>query len=42
VKGYPTVFVLDAEGKIRSKRSLGNELDQLVEKLVVERESASK
>ena len=42
VRGYPTVYVIDAEGKIRSKRSLGNELDQLVEKLVAEREAAGK
>jgi thiol-disulfide isomerase/thioredoxin len=40
VRGYPTVYVIDAEGKIRSKRSLGNELDQLVETLVAEQEAA--
>ncbi len=42
VRGYPTIYVIDALGKIRSKRSLGKELDQLVEKLVVEQEDASK
>ncbi len=41
VRGYPTVYVIDAEGKIRSKTSLGNELDQLVEKLVAEKEAAA-
>ena len=40
VRGYPTVFVLDAQGKIRSKKAYGNELDQLVEKLVTEQEAA--
>ncbi len=38
VGGYPTVFVIDAEGKIRSKKSLGDALDSLVEKLVAETE----
>ena len=42
VQGYPTVYVLDADGKIRSKGSHGNELDQLVEKLVTERETANR
>jgi len=41
VQGYPTVYVIDADGKIRSRRSHGNELDQLIEKLVTERETAS-
>jgi RNA polymerase sigma factor (sigma-70 family) len=40
VRGYPTVYVIDAQGKIRSKRSHGIELDQLVEKLVAEQEAA--
>ena len=39
VRGYPTVYVIDAVGKIRSKKSHGNELDQLVEKLVAEQEA---
>ena len=42
VRGYPTVYVIDAEGKIRSKTSLGTALDQLVEKLVAEQEAAGK
>lgn len=41
VRSYPTVYVIDAEGKIRSKKSLGTSLDTLVEKLVAEREAAS-
>jgi hypothetical protein len=40
VRGYPTVYVIDAEGKIRSKKAVGGSLDQLVEKLVTEREAA--
>jgi peroxiredoxin len=40
VRGYPTVYVIDAEGKIRSKGSSGSQLDQLVEKLVAEQEDA--
>ncbi len=39
VRGYPTVYVIDAEGKIRSKSSHGDQLDQLVEQLVAEREA---
>jgi|GEM_PF-1345594 len=39
VRGYPTVYVIDAEGKIRSKKAIGNALDQLVEKLVAEKEA---
>ena len=38
VRGYPTVYVIDAEGKIRSKTAHGDSVDQLVEKLVAERE----
>ena len=40
VRGFPTVYVIDAEGKIRSKTAYGDSLDQLVEKLVAEREDA--
>jgi thiol-disulfide isomerase/thioredoxin len=40
VRGYPTVYVIDAEGKIRSKGVGGDALEQLVEKLVAEREAA--
>ena len=39
LRGYPT-FVIDAEGKIRSKFSRGESLDQLVEQLVAEKEAA--
>ncbi len=42
VRGYPTIYVIDAHGKIRSKGALGNELDQLVEKLVADQEAANK
>lgn len=38
-QGYPT-FVIDAEGKIRSKFARGGSLDQLVEKLVAEKEAS--
>jgi RNA polymerase sigma factor (sigma-70 family) len=38
VRGYPT-FVIDADGKIRSKFSRGGLLDELVETLVAERET---
>jgi RNA polymerase sigma factor (sigma-70 family) len=41
VRGYPT-YVIDAEGKIRSKFSRGDSLDQLVEKLVTEKETAGR
>jgi hypothetical protein len=40
VQGSPTVYVIDAEGKIRSKNSRGDALDQLVETLVTEPEAA--
>ena len=42
VQGYPTIYVIDAAGKIRSKKAQGDSLDQLVEKLVAEQEAASK
>jgi hypothetical protein len=42
VRGYPTVYVIDAEGEIRSKRVDGDVLDQLVENLVAEREAAGR
>jgi peroxiredoxin len=42
VRGYPTVYVIDGKGTIRSKDSIGTQLDQLVEKLVVEQEAARK
>jgi hypothetical protein len=40
VRGYPTVYVIDAEGMIRAKDAQGDVLDQLVEKLVAELEAA--
>ncbi len=39
VSGYPTVFVIDAGGKIRSTKALGEGLDKLVEDLVAEAET---
>jgi RNA polymerase sigma factor (sigma-70 family) len=42
VRGYPTVYVIDADGKIRSKKVIGTSLDQLVDKLVAEKEAAGK
>jgi thiol-disulfide isomerase/thioredoxin len=42
VRGYPTVYVIDAKGKICSKKVIGTSLDQLVEKLVAELEAAGK
>jgi RNA polymerase sigma factor (sigma-70 family) len=42
LRGLPTVYVIDAQGKIRSKRAIGGSLDQLVEELVAEREAVAK
>lgn len=42
VRSYPTVYVIDADGKIRGKDAHGLALDQLVERLVTERESAGR
>jgi thiol-disulfide isomerase/thioredoxin len=42
VQGYPTIYVIDTAGKIRSKRAQGDALDQLVEKLVAEQEALAK
>ncbi|WP_020466697.1 TlpA family protein disulfide reductase [Singulisphaera acidiphila] len=39
VRTYPTVYLIDAEGKIRSKGLRGDALDQLVETLVAEQEA---
>ncbi|MSR74445.1 MAG: hypothetical protein EXS14_03090 [Planctomycetes bacterium] len=36
VSGYPTIFVLDATGKIRAKDVRGKALDAAVEKLLAE------
>jgi thiol-disulfide isomerase/thioredoxin len=43
VRGFPTVFVIDAEGTIRATDAIGKGLDEIVEKLVGEaEEKASK
>ncbi|HWE35802.1 MAG TPA: TlpA disulfide reductase family protein [Isosphaeraceae bacterium] len=42
VRGYPTVYVIGADGKIRSKSAHGESLGQLVEKLVAEQEAADR
>ena len=42
LRGLPTVYVIDAQGKIRSKDAIGGSLDQLVEELVAEREAVAK
>jgi peroxiredoxin len=42
LRGLPTVYVIDAQGKIRSKRAIGGSLDQLVEDLEAEREAVAK
>jgi thiol-disulfide isomerase/thioredoxin len=36
IRAYPTIFVIDAEGKIRHKRILGDYLDKAVDELVRE------
>ena len=36
VKGWPTIYLLDHEGKIRSTNPRGDELDQMIEKLLTE------
>ena len=39
IRGYPTVFVIDAKGAIRHKQVLGETLDRSVEDLVKEVET---
>jgi thiol-disulfide isomerase/thioredoxin len=39
IRGYPTVFVLDAQGAIRHKQALGEALDRAVEDLLKEAET---
>ncbi|MHB1557259.1 MAG: sigma-70 family RNA polymerase sigma factor [Isosphaeraceae bacterium] len=39
VQGYPTVFVIDAQGKIRHKNAVGSTLDKLVEDMLKEMEA---
>ena len=41
IQSYPTVYVIDADGKIRSKKAQGQPLDDLVEEMVTELEAAS-
>jgi hypothetical protein len=36
VRGWPTIYVLDAEGKIRYKNVRGDDLDRALEKLMAE------
>jgi thiol-disulfide isomerase/thioredoxin len=38
ISGYPTVFVIDANGTIRATNAQGDHLDKLIEQLVVEAE----
>jgi thiol-disulfide isomerase/thioredoxin len=42
IRSFPTLYVLDGEGKIRAKDARGEGLDKLVETLVVEAEGAAK
>lgn len=39
VRGWPTVYVIDHEGVIRSRGAHGEELDALLERLIAEAES---
>lgn len=36
VKGWPTIYLIDAEGKIRYRNIRGDDLDAAIEKLVAE------
>jgi AhpC/TSA family len=38
IRGYPTVFVIDAQGIIRHQQVLGTALDQTVDELLKEME----
>jgi RNA polymerase sigma factor (sigma-70 family) len=40
VRGYPTIYVIDAEGKIQSKKAYGKQFEELVEELVAKTEAA--
>ncbi|MEM7516192.1 MAG: thioredoxin-like domain-containing protein, partial [Planctomycetota bacterium] len=42
VQGYPTIYVLDAEGRIRFKDLRGKSLDDAVEKLLEEQAEKKK
>ncbi len=39
VRGYPTVFVIDAQGIIRQKQAIGEFLDKAVEDVLKEMET---
>jgi thiol-disulfide isomerase/thioredoxin len=39
IQGYPTVMVIDAEGKLRSKNGRGKSLEAIVDKLLTEMQS---
>lgn len=40
VKGFPTSFVIDAEGTIRHKNAIGDGIDKAVDQILVEMEAA--
>ena len=40
VSGWPTIYLIDAEGVIRAKNVRGKQLDEWIEKLVAEAEGA--
>src|SRR4051794_40750345 len=42
VRGWPTIYVLDAEGTIRSRDVRGEAMDQVVERLLAELETKKK
>ena len=42
IQGWPTIMLIDAEGKIRYKNIRGKELDQRIEELVKEAEAKQK
>ena len=42
VSGWPTIYVIDHEGKIRYKNVRGDDLDAAIEELVAEAEAALK
>lgn len=42
VSSWPTIYLIDAEGKIRYKNLRGNPLEDAIRKLVAETEAATK
>ena len=42
IQGWPTIYVLDAEGRIRAKNVRGEELDQAVDALLAEMAAGKK